>query len=159
MRCAWTACRSPKAATSSVPAWLIALLAGGAAVLSFAPFGLAALAPLSLAVLAWLLGRAHSAAAGFLLGFGWGFGAFAGGVSWLYVALHDVGGMAMPLAAFAIALFCAYLALYPALAGAVYVRLRPQGALSGAALFAALWVVTEWLRGVVFESENTCVSL
>ena len=55
MRCAWTACRSPKAATSSVPAWLIALLAGGAAVLSFAPFGLAALAPLSLAVLAWLL--------------------------------------------------------------------------------------------------------
>jgi apolipoprotein N-acyltransferase len=133
-----------------VPAFLIALLAGGAAVLSFAPFGLAALAPLSLAVLAWLLGRARSAGAGFLLGFGWGLGAFAGGVSWLYVALHDVGGMAMPLAACAIALFCAYLALYPALVGAVFVRFRPPGGLARAALFAALWVVTEWLRGIVF---------
>lgn len=131
-------------------AWAIALLAGAASVLSFAPFGLFPLAFASLAPLAWLLGRARRTRDGLALGFGWGFGSFAGGVSWLYVALNHYGGMAAPLAALAIGLFCAYLALYPALAGALFVRWRPQGAVARAALFAGLWVLAEWLRGVVF---------
>src|SRR5690606_4940289 len=57
-------------------------------------------------------------------------------------------------------LFCAYLALYPGLAGVAFVSLqRRTGARSAAAggapvrsaaLFAALWLLSEWLRGVVF---------
>lgn len=139
---------------------LVALLAGGGAVFAFAPFGLFPLALPSLAVLAALLGRAARPADGFRLGFAWGFGAFGAGVSWLYVALERYGGMPAPLAALAIALFCAYLALYPALAGAAFVRLRgrgERGAASGragtlgpAALFGALWLLAEWLRGVLF---------
>ncbi|MFU2486170.1 apolipoprotein N-acyltransferase [Thauera sp. WH-1] len=135
---------------------LAALLAGGASVFAFAPFGLFPLAVLSLAVLAWLLGSATRWREGLALGFAWGFGAFAAGVSWLYVALERYGGMPMALAALAIALFCAYLALYPALAGALFVALRrrlglqPAHGVRAAMLFAALWLLSEWLRGVVF---------
>lgn len=155
---------------------LIALLAGGASVFAFAPFGLFPLAFASLAVLAGLLGRAARRRDGFALGFAWGFGAFAAGVSWLYVALERYGGMPAALAALAIALFCAYLALYPALAGAAFVALRGKGGAAAsaagnavgtgraapagppsapapvrrAALFGALWLLAEWLRGVVF---------
>lgn len=135
-------------------ALLAALLAGGASVFAFAPFGLFPLAFASLAVLAWLLGRAGCWRQGFALGFAWGFGAFIGGVSWLYVALERYGGMPIPLAALAIALFCAYLALYPALAGGVFVALRRRLGLAHglvqAVLFGALWLLAEWLRGVVF---------
>lgn len=135
---------------------LAALLAGGASVFAFAPYGLFPLAFLSLAVLVWLLGGARRAREGFAFGFAWGFGAFAAGVSWLYVALERYGGMPMALAALAIGLFCAYLALYPALAGALFVALRRRLGLKpaqggrAALLFAALWLLSEWLRGVVF---------
>ncbi|MDR2032367.1 MAG: apolipoprotein N-acyltransferase [Azoarcus sp.] len=125
--------------------------AGGAlAVPAFAPFGCFPLAFLSLALLVAQLERAASAHAGFGLGFAWGLGAFGAGVSWLYVALARYGDMPPPLAALAIFLFCAFLALYPALASAAYVRWRRGGALRRAMLFAATWLLGEWLRGVLF---------
>jgi len=125
--------------------------AGGAlSVGAFAPFELCPLAPLSLAVLAWVLARAPNPRSGFFTGFAWGFGAFAAGVSWLYVALNRYGGMPMPLAGLAIALFCAYLALFPGIVGALFVRLRGGGAFARAGLFAGLWVGGEWLRGWLF---------
>ena len=139
---------------------LAALLAGGASVFAFAPFDLFPLAFLGLGVLACLLGRAVRVREAFALGFAWGFGAFIGGVSWLYVALERYGGMPAPLAALAITLFCAYLALYPGLAGTAFVSLQrrigarsaasPAMPIRSAALFAALWLLSEWLRGVVF---------
>ncbi|WP_418648189.1 apolipoprotein N-acyltransferase [Thauera butanivorans] len=131
-----------------------ALLAGAASVPAFEPFGWFPLMFASLAVLAGLLARAGRTRDGFLIGFAWGWGAFIAGVSWLYVALERYGGMPAPLAGLAIALFCAYLALYPALAGALFVRLRGlawrpgAGTLSAAAVFGALWLLAEWLRGV-----------
>jgi len=127
-----------------------AAVAGGASVVAFAPFEFFPLAPLSLAVLVWALARAAHSRAGFLIGFAWGFAAFLAGVSWLYVALNRYGGMPMPLAALAIALFCAYLALFPALVGALFVRLRRGAPLVQAALFGGLWVGAEWLRGWLF---------
>lgn len=132
------------------PAFLPALLAGGVSVLGFAPFGWFVFVFLGVGALAFLLERAPDARAGFMCGLGWGLGAFLAGVSWLYVALNRFGGMPMPLAAFAILLFCLYLALYPALGGALYVRLRSGGLVWRGALFAALWILAEWLRGVVF---------
>ena len=128
---------------------LPALMAGALVVLAFAPLGWFPLAFLSLAVLAGLLERASSARAGFGLGFAWGLGAFLAGVSWLYIALERYGGMPPPLAALAIFLFCAFLALYPALAGACYARWRRGGMLRRAMFFAALWLLSEWLRGTL----------
>lgn len=127
-----------------------AFLAGAGSVLAFAPFELFPLAFVSVAVLVWLLRAVTRARTGFLLGFAWGLGAFLAGVSWLYVALNRYGGVPMPVAALAILLFCAYLALYPGLAAALFVRARRGGPLAQATLFGGLWLVCEWLRGWVF---------
>lgn len=136
---------------------LAALLAGGASVFAFSPFAIFPLAVLSLAVLAGLAARQTRARGGFALGFAWGLGAFLAGVSWLYVALNRYGGMPMPLAALAILLFCAYLALFPAAVGALFVRLGGRGtspsvvpAWRHALLFAGLWIGGELLRGWLF---------
>lgn len=133
---------------------LWAALAGVGTTLAMAPFGIFPLVFLSLGALACLLAGAGRTRTGFALGFAWGMGAFGSGVSWLYVALARYGGVPPPLAALAIALCCAFLALYPALAAAAFVRLRGRlaaaGAWSQALLFAALWLAVEWLRGVLF---------
>lgn len=128
----------------------LALCAGALSVFGFAPFEVFPVALLCMAALAYLLAQAERTRDGFWLGFAWGLGAFLAGISWLFVALNRYGGMPVPLAALAIFLFSAYLAVYPALAGAVFVRLRTTGVLTRAALFAALWVAAEGLRGWVF---------
>lgn len=132
------------------PAWAGAGLAGACSVLAFSPFDAFVLAFASVAVLFVLLQRAVDVRGGFLLGVAWGMGAFLAGVSWLYVALNRYGGVPMPVAALAIALFCAYLALYPGLVGAAFVRLRRTSGGSQALLFAGLWVLAELARGWVF---------
>ncbi len=72
-----------------------------------------------------LLDRATSPRAAFGLGWSYAFGTLLAGISWLYVALHQFGGMPAPLAALAVALFAAGMALYQGLAGWAYARLRP----------------------------------
>jgi apolipoprotein N-acyltransferase len=119
-----------------------ALLLGAATVLGFAPFGIFPLPLLTLALLFRLWRNAHTPRTAAWLGFAWGLGFFLAGVSWVYVSLHDVGGMAAPLAAFATLLFCACLALFPALAGYVFRRIvrRPlavEGAPHGGGATAA----------------------
>ena len=131
-------------------AWWLALPAGGLSVLAFSPFDLFPLAFVSLGVLFALLRRARSTRQGALIGFAWGMGAFLCGVSWLYVALNRYGGVPMPLAALAIALFCAYLSLFPALVGALFSHWRTGGRYADAVLFAAVWMLAELGRGWVF---------
>jgi apolipoprotein N-acyltransferase len=75
----------------------------------------------------------------------------AGSFWWLYVSMHDVGGLPAPLAALAVLALAAALALYYALTCAVWVALARGrwGARPGAAsvLFAALWTLAELMRG------------
>src|SRR5207245_7089260 len=56
------------------------------------------------------------------------------------------GGMACLLAALPTTLFCAYLALFPALAGWATARFGGIGAPDRLAAAAAFWIPTEWLR-------------
>lgn len=139
----------------------VAFLAGGASVLAYAPFGLFPVAAIALGVLFWLLGpgapealRSASpgrrARGGFGIGFAWGLGAMLAGVSWLYVALHRFGGMPMPLAALAVLLFCAFMGAFAGLSGALFGALRQGRAGRDALLFAAVWLVGEWVRGWAF---------
>ncbi|MEW6254295.1 MAG: apolipoprotein N-acyltransferase, partial [Planctomycetota bacterium] len=123
---------------------------GAATVLGFAPFELFALPVFTLALLFRLWQRAPSARAAAGLGFAWGLGFFLTGVSWVYVSLHDVGGMAAPLAVVATLLFCAYLALFPALAAYLSCRLASADFVRQSLLLAGLWTLTEWLRGWLF---------
>jgi len=130
--------------------FIIAFAFGAFAVAGFAPLRWFPLTIIALAGLVYLLDRTHGARRGWLLGFGWGLGCFVCGVSWLYVALNRYGGVPMPVAALAILLFCGYLALFPALAAALFLRCRQPGMTRGALLFAGLWALSELLRGWLF---------
>ncbi len=133
--------------------FLIAVLAGAASVLAYAPFELFWLMPLCWGVWYGLLrpdtvrpGRAA------LLGWAWGCGALFAGLCWLVVALHRYGGLSAPLSVLLILLLCCALALYPALLAALFARLRPAHWAVRALLGAACWTLAELLRGQVFPA-------
>jgi apolipoprotein N-acyltransferase len=130
---------------AALPA-LAALLLGIVTVFGFAPFGLSALPVLTLAGLFALWRRAATPRFAAALGFVFGVGFFGAGVSWVYVAISTFGQMPAVLAALGTAGFCAYLALFPALAGWVTARLAPPASSLRLALAAPAWVIAEWLR-------------
>ncbi|MBI4987077.1 MAG: apolipoprotein N-acyltransferase [Rhodocyclales bacterium] len=128
----------------------LAFLSGAATVAGFAPLEWF---PLPLLTLAWLFHawrQAPTALVAARIGYFWGLGCFLAGVSWIYVSLHEFGAMAMPLAALATLLFCAFLALFPALAGFAFRRAQSGGSGCDALLAAGLWTTAEWARGWVF---------
>ncbi len=131
-------------------ALLPAFLAGAAGVLAFAPFGQSWLLPLLLALLFRLLTGAPGWRQAAWRGAAFGLGLFLAGVSWVYVSLSVFGGMPMPLAALATLLFCAYLALFPALLGGLLRRFLPAALWRQALLFAGLWALADLLRGWLF---------
>lgn len=96
---------------------LAALLLGGVHTLAFAPTPHGGWLQLPvLAALYWLVSRASGRRAAWLTGFAFGVGNFTTGVYWLYVSMHEYGGMPAPLAAAAVVLFALYLGIYPGLA-------------------------------------------
>jgi apolipoprotein N-acyltransferase len=128
------------------PASVAALLLGIASVFGFAPFGAWGVSALALAGLFALWQHAATPRAAAWLGYAFGLGLFVGGTSWTYVALSTFGGMAPVLAAIGTASFCAYLALFPALAGWIAVRLAPPDSPARLAIATAAWPLTEWLH-------------
>ncbi|HAT39805.1 apolipoprotein N-acyltransferase [Polynucleobacter necessarius] len=84
----------------------------------------------------------------FLLGLAFGIGYFVVGLWWLYISLHDVGGMNAALACMGVFLLSAYLALYFSLA-TLAITLFKKSYLFGF-LLAASWVAAEFLRGYIF---------
>ncbi len=124
----------------------VAFCSGALSVAGFAPFSLF---PLPLLTLGLLLGlwSESSARQAAVLGFAFGLGLFLAGVSWIYVSLHDHGGMPAPLAMLAVLLFCSVLASFPAAAGAVFGWLRSGNTWRDALLAAAAWTTAEWVRG------------
>ena len=156
----------------SLPFWhyLVAAILGAANTLSFAPMPHGGWIELVIFTLffAWLT-RTSGWKGAALTGWAFGFGNFVTGVWWLYVSMHDYGGMAAPLAAAAVVLFSMYIAIYPALAGVVWsfcagrARYEDNGSIvpaadeprfvptwHGAFAFASAWALGEWLRGLVF---------
>ncbi len=125
---------------------MIALLAGAATVLAFAPVGFYPLALASFAVLIHLWMRAAPRAC-FRSGFAFGLGLFGGGVSWVYVSLSQFGGMPAPLAGLATFLFCAFIALFPAAAGWLQARVPAADGARACLVIPAAWTLFEWLRG------------
>ena len=137
---------------SPEPHWrrrLGALLLGAVSVGAFAPVGCFALAWLTFGGLFALLCGTGRPREGAWLGGAFGCGLFIAGVSWVYVSLSVFGAMPGPLAGFATIFFCAGLSLYPALVGALFVRFSPAAGWRRALFFAALWTLSEWLRGWV----------
>ncbi len=129
---------------------LFALLLGAIHACSFAPWNLPWLQVLALAGLFALDARAASAKSAALLGFAFGMGWFGVGVSWVYVSMHVYGLMPVMLAGAATAAFCAYLAVYPALALGLAHRFFSSVTWRMALGLPVLWMMSEWLRGTLF---------
>ena len=147
-----------------------AIVLGALLPLSLAPFGWWPLGLVSIA--GWLLLLDRSPAGAAALGFAYGLGKYGVGVSWVYVSIHLYGGASPVLAGFLVLLFVCGLALFTLLQGWLYGLLRvspaaaqeapaasgerlPPKPLAGAGLwraalfnawlFAAVWVLFEWL--------------
>ena len=130
-------------------AGLAALLAGALHTAAFAPLGWWPLQLLALTLLAWTAGRAGARQAawrGWLFGLGW----LGSGLWWLYISLHDFGGLHPLLSALAVALLAAFLSLYLALALALWAAWRPGRPLGDALLLALCWLLFELARGQFF---------
>jgi apolipoprotein N-acyltransferase len=125
---------------------LAALLAGALFPLSLAPFGLWPLALVSLALPCALLAT-QSPAAAFRTGWLWGLGAFGVGVSWVQVCIHDFGLPSYAFSGGLTALFVAFLALFPGLAGWIAARLSPRVGVRRVLAWPAGFVLAEWIRG------------
>ncbi|HEY3075494.1 MAG TPA: apolipoprotein N-acyltransferase [Burkholderiales bacterium] len=129
---------------------LICFLAGAASVAAFAPLGLYPLTLATVAVLIhfWIAASPASCARS---GFAFGLGLFGAGVSWIYVSLHDVGGMPAPVAGLATLIVCAFIALFPAAAGWLQARIPAHPAVRACLLIPASWTLFEWLRSWVLS--------
>ena len=141
----WVPPRAPR-----LKALTLALGFGALLPLSLAPFDWWPLGLVSIAGWLWLLGRSAAGAAA--LGFAYGVGKYGVGVSWVYVSIHLYGGASPWLAGFLVLLFVCGLALFTLLQGWAYALLRVPpssgrwaAVLFNAWLFAAVWVLFEWL--------------
>lgn len=126
--------------------------AGILAALAMEPWALWPLAPLGIAFLLLLLSARPRSA--FALGLGFGFGHFLLSLAWIAEAFTYQAAMPVWMGRVAVSGLSLFLALYPALAAWAAMRLsRRAGAvplLPLALAFAALWIVAEILRGLLF---------
>ncbi|PMJ90458.1 apolipoprotein N-acyltransferase [Vibrio sp. 10N.261.55.A7] len=124
-----------------------AVFIGALTTLSFAPFSIWPIAIISPLVL-FLLLQGQSAKQGFFIGYAWGIGLFATGISWVHISIDVFGGMPKIAGIFLMALLVGYLALYSGLFAWSLNRFFPT--LSRHRFFLAapaLWLITDWLRG------------
>ena len=129
----------------------MAAAAGAALTLTFAPFGYWWLAPLLLALL-FLLVDGASARERALRGFWFGAGSFATGTYWLYNSIHDVGGVAPPIAIALCAALILIMALYLAAWGALTTLVAvPHRGWQLLAVLPATFVGVEWARGFLLS--------
>ncbi len=122
----------------------LAIAAGAIATLAFAPFSYPLLALVSVAALYLLTLKSDSAP---LTGWLYGLGYFTTGVSWVYVSIHEHGGMSAFAAALMTLTFTGALATLFAAQIWLNKRLFKNGSAPG---FIALWILFEWLRSWLF---------
>lgn len=131
---------------------LLAAVAGALAVLGFAPFSIAPMPVVALAVLFQvLIGRRPGQAA--LIGLAFGIALMGLGVSWVRISLNEFGNLDAWIANLLAALFVLIMASYYALLGwllAVLSRQRCRWT-TPILLFPALYLLLELLRGWLFS--------
>lgn len=145
-----------------------ALVAGIVSATGFAPLSLWPLTIVSYALLIALIARATTGKQAFVIGWLFGFSQFTLGNNWIATAFTYQAAMPAWLGWLAVVALSIYLAIYPALATLVawlFTKFLPETGRGTAAggggvagwptwplvlAFAAMWIVTEWLRSWVF---------
>lgn len=128
----------------------IAFVCGLISVVGFAPYYIFPLPIFALAILFGLWIKYSSVRLGIWLGFSFGLGLFISGIGWIYIALHDYGGMPVAAAGMSTIAFAAFLSLFPALAGYAQARISVPIWTKCIFVMPAVWVLSEWTRGTLF---------
>ncbi|HEV2746960.1 MAG TPA: apolipoprotein N-acyltransferase [Allosphingosinicella sp.] len=145
--------------------WLgFAFLAGLASACGFEPWALWPLTLAALALLLWLVETAPSLRSALARGYAFGAGQFMLGLNWIATSFTYQAAMPAWLGWLSVMLVSLYLAIYPAAAAGL--AWRWSAAAPGASrgpepggrrdrlrlvlVFAAAWIVTEWLRASLF---------
>jgi apolipoprotein N-acyltransferase len=103
----------------------------------------------ALAVLVGLVQRTSSVKSAALLGWLFATSWLAGSVWWLFTSMHTFGGLAAPLAVLAVLALSGFMAIFYAMACAIYRHLCPLGNMhkaQAAIFFAACWLLAELVR-------------
>ena len=124
---------------------LCALILGATTVLGFAPYYLFPIPIFAIIGLCYLWAKAQTPAAAWLLGFSYGLGLYCVGIYWIYISLHDFGGMPWWFAGFCTFCLCAFMALFVGLVGYFGKRLGYLW-LS----IPVLWGLSDWIRSWIF---------
>src|SRR4030081_759951 len=125
------------------------LFAGGLSALGFAPLNLWPLTFLSLALLIHYVMQAKGLREAAVRGGGFGGPHFIVGLNWIATAFTYQDNMPAWLGWAAVVLLSLYLALFPALAGALAWRASRQHRLGFVFVLAAAWMLSEWLRATL----------
>lgn len=129
---------------------LTCLICGAASATGFAPFNLWVVTLVAFALLLHLVNSAPNRAAALSRGYWFGIGHFIVGMNWIAGAFRFQDSMPVWLGWVAVVLLAFYLALYPAVSAGLawrHARRSPSGFVL---VFAAAWLVTEWLRATLF---------
>ena len=130
--------------------FLFAFLAGLMTALGFEPIGLWPLTLIGFAWLMWLLQHARRMRRALALGWWFGVGQFVLGLNWIATSFTYQSAMPAWLGWVSVVLLSLYLAIYPAMATGLAWRYGRTDRLAFVFLFAAAWIVTEWLRATMF---------
>lgn len=128
---------------------LAALLLGALQTLAFVHTGAWWLQMACTGLLAWRASRVRPGVAAWL-GAAYGTAWVAAGTWWLFISMHRYGGLPAWMAVAAVVALAAFLSLYLAAALAAFARWRCGRPLADAMLFAAVWLLAELARGVLF---------
>ena len=134
---------------------LTLLLLGALGVLGFAPFYWYLASVLSLIGLFYFWHLSQSPKQAALAGFIYGLGLFGAGIYWIYISLHEFGGMPSLMAGLLTFLLCAFLALFPAVVGALSVwasgvSLTSKQTHTMLLTIPVSWALTDWVRSWIF---------
>ncbi|MEP2735000.1 MAG: apolipoprotein N-acyltransferase [Erythrobacter sp.] len=134
-----------------------ALVLGLIAATGFPPLGLWPLTLIALAGLIKLLHQAETRKRAALIGYLFGWAHLTLANNWIATAFTFQAEMPAALGWLAVPLLCLYLAVYPALAAIItheivqrFGKGKQASVLTFGTIFAALWIITEWLRSWVF---------
>ena len=131
------------------------LLLGALSVLGFAPFYFYPASIISLIGLFYFWHLSYTPKQAAYAGFIYGLGMFGAGIYWIYISLHEFGGMPNLMAGFSTFVLCAFLSLFPAAVGAlsVWVSGISISAKQGRTMMIVipeLWAMTDWIRSWIF---------
>jgi len=138
--------QSVKGQFTSPSNWLC-FISGFLLVFAYAPFSYWWLALILPSIVLQQIRHAAPKAAAKRVAF-FAFGWFSSGISWVHVSIDQFGGLPLIFSLLLMLALCAYLSLFPALAGYLSARLAKNRQVS-LWLFPSIWLFCEYLRSVV----------